>query len=206
LIAGDDVFLNNCVSDNLDYVKINTDAVVVFSRMFLMNCGHISEGGYPLDWQVDFFSLDAVSQYKLLAVKNNIWLTPSAFLRRILNGKAIKFDERYPFVEDYPLWLKLTKSGHRMHYLNKPTVIYRQDSSFTRANEKIWSIKFYDSVKKHFYEVRRFAIDDKYLIYCYIVFFIVQDFNIFIFKNKKTTLSNKINNLLIKILSGKVPI
>jgi len=35
------------------------------------------------------------------------------------------YDESNMFVEDYPMWLKLTSSGVRLSYFHKPTVGYR---------------------------------------------------------------------------------
>ena len=69
--------------------------------------------------------LTAKDQFQLLLECDRIHYTPSNFF----NKEAIKlvgnFDEANRLVEDYPMWLKLTKADIRLYYFHKPTVGYR---------------------------------------------------------------------------------
>jgi hypothetical protein len=50
------------------------------------------------------------------------------------------FDERFKMLEDYPLWLNLTKKGHKLHFMDKVTVNYRQHSKAINNTGRIFLI------------------------------------------------------------------
>jgi alpha-1,3-rhamnosyltransferase len=54
--------------------------------------------------------------------------TPSAWLHRETLLSVGGFDERFKLLEDWPLWLNLTKNGHRLYFMDKSTVNYRTHS------------------------------------------------------------------------------
>jgi glycosyltransferase involved in cell wall biosynthesis len=48
-------------------------------------------------------------------------------------------DERIPLIDDWPLWLKLTKQGHKIHFYNQTLVKYRQHNrSITNENQGLF--------------------------------------------------------------------
>jgi alpha-1,3-rhamnosyltransferase len=70
----------------------------------------------------------ADSQYRMMLRSDRIHYTPSAWLHRETLLSVGGFDERFKFLEDYPLWLTLTKNGHRLYFMDKSTVNYRTHS------------------------------------------------------------------------------
>jgi hypothetical protein len=67
----------------------------------------------------------AEDQYNLLILSDRIDYTPSYFFKKETIFKVGAYDETNRLVEDYPMWLKLTAAGEKLHYFHKPTVGYR---------------------------------------------------------------------------------
>ena len=129
-IAGDDILLPNCIEDNLAFAFSNPEAKVIFSQLKVFQ-DTFEEKNYvkttPLEFPNNLFadSFSANDQYKLLLVGDRIHFTPSSFFYKQIFKEVNGFDESNRLVEDYPMWLKLTQSGVRLHYFHKATVGYR---------------------------------------------------------------------------------
>jgi alpha-1,3-rhamnosyltransferase len=131
LLAGDDILLPNCIEDNVNYINAHPGIAVVFSQVLLYK-NEFSQDcfirgvpiEYPNNLMRDVFSSN--DQYKLLLLSDRINYTPSSFLNKEKVLAVGGFDETIKLVEDYPMWLKLTKAGHKLHYFHTPTVGYRQ--------------------------------------------------------------------------------
>lgn len=205
LIAGDDFLLSKCIAENINYVDKNSEAKVVFSRMNLLINGEISNLSYPLDWQLNFFSADAVEQNRLLALRNHVWMAPAAFMRRMIRNKPVLFDEKYPFCEDYPLWLRLTASSVRLHYFDECTVVYRQENSTTRVSNNWWNVNYYKSIRSFYFSERKKILKDKKLLIKHFAYFILQEILIGIFNNKKSFAAIKFNSIYCRLLKPISP-
>jgi len=62
----------------------------------------------------------------MLLIADRIHFSPSVFMHRELVLSLGGFDERFRLLEDYPLWLKITRNGNKLHFMDKVTVNYRQ--------------------------------------------------------------------------------
>ena len=129
-IAGDDILFPNCIADNMGFVISNPNAKILFSQIKVYqdtfeesNFNKSTPGVFPDSLFQD--SIDAAIQYKLLLVSDRIHFTPSYFFNKQALLKVGGYDESNRFVEDYPMWLKLTHSGERLFYFHKATVGYR---------------------------------------------------------------------------------
>ena len=134
LIAGDDILLPNCIEDNMQFVAKNTQAAVVFSQVLLYMDEFVPEkmltllpASYPMNLMRTTFS--AEDQYKLLLLSDRITYTPSSFFNKQTLLAVNGFDEANKLVEDYPMWLKLTKAGNKLYFFEKPTVGYRKHAA-----------------------------------------------------------------------------
>jgi glycosyltransferase involved in cell wall biosynthesis len=129
-IAGDDILLPNCIADNMDFAAANPKAHIIFSQVKVYQ-DDFSEKNYIKTTPEDFpdnlmhRNLTAQDQFHLLVVSDRIHYTPSYFFNRQALLKVGGYDESNRLVEDYPMWLKLTQSGERLHYFHKVTVGYR---------------------------------------------------------------------------------
>ena len=126
-IAADDVLLDTCISDNLDYAQrvpeasfIVSDVVEIDENSNILAEQSVNEG-------LLFFS-------KITSVKKQLkeysrWPaflnTPSVFSKRDLAVVANNFDEEFRIYEDMAMVFRIISRGVKIHYLNKPTVKYR---------------------------------------------------------------------------------
>jgi len=134
LIAGDDILLPNCIEDNMQFVANNPKVAVVFSQVLLYKEEFVPEkiitvipASYPMNLMCTTFSAD--DQYKLLLLSDRITYTPSSFFNKQTLLEVNGFDAENKLVEDYPMWLKLTKAGNKLYFFEKPTVGYRKHAA-----------------------------------------------------------------------------
>ncbi len=131
LIAGDDILLPKCIADNMQFIANNPRAAIIFSQVLLYLDEFVTEkmltvlpASYPMNLMRTTFS--AEDQYKLLLLSDRITYTPSSFFNKQTLLHVNGFDEENKLVEDYPMWLKLTKAGNKLYFFLKPTVGYRK--------------------------------------------------------------------------------
>lgn len=130
-IGADDVLLPNCISDNMTFVCKNADVRVLFSRVSIYR--NTFEPSNLIVTTPDKINSDSIihpqrtveSQYQMLLRNDCIHFTPSIFLHRETLLSIGGFDERYKLLEDYPLWLNLTRLGYKLFFMNTITVNYR---------------------------------------------------------------------------------
>ncbi|WP_181382326.1 glycosyltransferase, partial [Shewanella algae] len=121
-IAGDDLLFPNCIELNVNFVKNNSNAKIVFSNVKLFTY-EIANQLKDLSHDNVFFELSSCQQRDALLYENKL-IAPSAFISRQLLIDVGYADEKYCMIEDYPLWLKISKSGERFFLLNEFTVYY----------------------------------------------------------------------------------
>ncbi len=132
-LGADDTLKPKCIEENMVWIAGHTDARGLFSYVELYAGTFESENlirtipGDPFSEQsIMSPERDAGSQYRMLLVSDRIHYSPSVFLHRSTILSLGGFDERFKMQEDYPLWLKMTKNGYRLHFMEKVTVNYRQ--------------------------------------------------------------------------------
>jgi alpha-1,3-rhamnosyltransferase len=135
-IAGDDILLPNCIEDNMNFVRENPEAKIIFSQIKLYQDQFLDKNYIkttPEDYPLNIMdaALSASDQYKLLLLSDRIHYTPSFFTNKHAILAVGGYDEKNKLVEDYPMWLKLTNAGIRLDYFHKVTVGYRIHSNAT---------------------------------------------------------------------------
>jgi alpha-1,3-rhamnosyltransferase len=135
-IAGDDILLPNCIADNMDFVSKQPDASIIFSQVGVyqdtfsaVNYQKSLPKEFPMNLMDSNFS--AKDQFAILLESDRINYTPSYFFNKKALVKVGLYDETNTLVEDYPMWLKITKSGEKLYYFHKQTVGYRIHSKAT---------------------------------------------------------------------------
>lgn len=156
LIAGDDILLDSCIERNLNYIRHNSECNFLFSRPIFF-------GNNNLDYdrmnavrktKTDFYQLTARYQFLHLLIRSYPMSPPTIFFNRKVLTQLGGFDERFPN-EDFPLYLKVTKAGHKLHFISERTVKYRYHDtsiSFRKNDEAInfWKrLKFRKTVKQY---------------------------------------------------------
>lgn len=150
-IAGDDILLPNCLDDNIDYVleKGNHEVGAVFSLMQVFyvdeQSNKINSHLMPSSAYHHFFDLTSEAQYDYLKI-NGIPIAPSSFIKRSALISVGYADERFRLIEDYPLWLKLTKHGYTLRFFKKTTVQYRKSDSISSSRSKIINEHYFNEI------------------------------------------------------------
>jgi alpha-1,3-rhamnosyltransferase len=151
-IAGDDILRPACIKDCLDFISTNQENI---ECLFAQNKQFTNDQTIKINSSVipnpdidPFYrSVTAANdQYKMLLNVHKYWplSTSSFFVKRDLMISLGGYDERYEYMEDLPLFLKILERGIKIYFLPKVTVLYRiHRNSVVRENsEKIKLNKF----------------------------------------------------------------
>ncbi len=150
-IGADDILEPICLSSNIDYIRENSSCSIVFSFMkWFGNINKITPSAYELN----FFELDNISQYKYLKYFS-FNMAPSSFIKCNLLKEVGYADEKYRFFEDLPLWLRITKSGVRLHFNKNITVRYRISESISKSKSKFINQVFINDCLLMIYEYKK---------------------------------------------------
>lgn len=134
-MAGDDALLPDALNDNMLFISSHPEIRVLFSKVnnyyeFFTPANYLGTSPQGEIREDSLLSWDrsAESQYKMLLLSDRIHFTPSAFMHRKTLLSVGGFDDRIRWMEDHPLWLNLTKNGHKLYFMDKGTVNYRRHS------------------------------------------------------------------------------
>lgn len=134
-LGADDTLKPECIEDNMKWISCHDEVKVLFSRIEIykdkfepQNFIETTPGDMNNPAGIMAPGRSAESQYKMLLLCDRIHFSPSVFLHRETLLSIGGFDERFRFLEDYPLWLKLTRKGHKLFFMDKVTVNYRRHS------------------------------------------------------------------------------
>lgn len=134
-IGADDTLKENCVEENMLFITSNPEVKVLFSRVDIYINNFCPDSLIRTSREdvsdpkgIMTSGRSAYSQYRMLLMSDRLNYTPSVFLHRETLLSVGGFDERFRILEDYPLWLNLTKNGHKLFFMDRVTVNYRQHS------------------------------------------------------------------------------
>ena len=133
-IAGDDILMDTCISDNIAFVDENNASFVFSDVIWFINDREQIEHDRSEDrYRKSFAGLDSAGQIKFYSRYPVFLNSPAWFYSR----EAVKFsyDEEYKLLEDQPFIFQLLNSEHRIFYMKKNTVWYRRhDKSVVVTN------------------------------------------------------------------------
>lgn len=131
IIAGDDLLLQNCISDNVLCANMKNGVCAIFSRAQFFGdadvCKRYEHFGYG------FYGLNNRERYLLILTYNTI-LAPTEFLSREYLTSVGGYDEEIPFIEDWPFWIRMFRDNCKIAFINKETVKYRMGASLSLGN------------------------------------------------------------------------
>lgn len=154
-IAGDDLLLPNCVETYVSSINKFKDSLIFFSQFSIF---HVKDSGervidhcpqvkvYEMQ---NFNILSAREQYLNLLNGSNACLSAaSAFIKKELLDR-IPYNEKYKYMEDYPMWVKLTGNGYKFVIIDVETVMYRHHESLSSSKTSYFSARYFQT--KHLY-------------------------------------------------------
>lgn len=161
-IAGDDLLLPNCISDNMEFVSRNENDGVIFSnvREFYVDAEGkrvLTDNYQPAESAKKYYAMAAEEQYNRIL---SLCFTPSnsVFWKRSV-AVTHPFPEQYPYNEDDPHWLHLTKEGIKLSYFDKTTVLYRIGDSISKGRDNSFiGEKYHYSRLAYLYADRYFEL------------------------------------------------
>lgn len=134
-VAGDDLLLQNCIQDNITFVLKNNLIKVLQSKTHIIDANSkVIGSALELDSYFISRNASAADQHRLL-LRKYISNTTTIFINRDVIEKHGYHDESIILMEDYPLWLTLTKSGHKIYFLDRYTTKYRTNLNSVSYDE-----------------------------------------------------------------------
>lgn len=134
-LGADDTLMPGCIEENMSWIASHPKVRALFSRIDVyrdtfepQNLLETTPGDPYNPKSIMAPDRDYEAQYKMLLLSDRIHFTPSVFLNRETLISVGGLDERFRLLEDYPLWLNLTKNGHKLYFMDNVTVNYRQHS------------------------------------------------------------------------------
>jgi glycosyltransferase involved in cell wall biosynthesis len=131
IIAGDDVLAPDIISTYIKQAASIPNTAAVFSSMKWYNDTFEPQNILSVEkTENDNFNNPQSSpaeQFEIL-LRGNCVNAPTVMLKRDIVEKLGGFDNSFRLLEDWPMWLALTKAGYRMHYLGMSGVNYRVHS------------------------------------------------------------------------------
>ena len=125
-IDGDDLLLPNCLTDLMEFVDANPEAKYVFGRLELFGGSKQSRAFFKDVFIYDFYNWPKEKQLEQLIFKRNCIPSQCAFYNKAYIVKlGFENDERIPYIEDYPKWIKLIQNGVKFYFCDKVLAKYR---------------------------------------------------------------------------------
>lgn len=144
-IAGDDLLLPNCISDNLDFLKQTPNAKFITS-----NTENIDDSGQPYNCGINkyaalqkfYFEESSELQLKTYARLPVFLNSPAFFMNKQLISSVNGFDEEFKIYEDICIIFRINGIGEKVHFFNRNTVKYRiHDKAISRNKSNLISEK-----------------------------------------------------------------
>lgn len=142
-IASDDVLMPDCIEQYMTAVNLhNIQSGILFGRMQSFGTTISSEDVSVIP---TFFFMNDAQRLSSLALLNTL-PAPTAFFKvDTLYGLGLA-NERYPFLEDYPLWINALIRGVHMDCVDAVTVKYRVHESLSMSVQRIGHLGYCQSV------------------------------------------------------------
>ncbi len=131
LLSADDVWTNEKLSRQVDFLENNPKYDIVFS-----DCATIDENGNlsPRMSIFDFQNTDRFGWIFKLFLKN--WfVASSALIRRAVWRDVGPYDVRLRQIQDWKLWIASVSRGYEIHIIEEALVFYRCHSGSISNNE-----------------------------------------------------------------------
>ena len=148
LIAADDILLENCITDNCEYIKRNPETQILFSAMqpFIVENGQ-KKFLEPVKLSQSFLDLNADQQFIEIIFGKMPGVAPTLFIGKELFEKLDYYDEEFKLAEDYPFWLKCTVNKYRFIAMDKLTVFYRYHANNTGVAKIVNGTLYKDRIR-----------------------------------------------------------
>lgn len=158
IIDGDDILYPFAVEVLLDTCIKENYEILIGDVYWVQDDGETYAEHHDNETHMrEFYAMSAEEQYKDLLVANSAVISVGEFFKRSFMERFKGFDERYDLLEDYPFWLKVTKAGVKIPFLETKVAKYRQSTTSVKnpeVNTNIYNIRISKGSKRLFYDWR----------------------------------------------------
>jgi len=126
-IAGDDLLMEDCIENNINYVLNNNKSKIILSKTALIG------ESYKINKYKNLFNYGALNLNKknllYLLLVDNFVPASTLFIKKEIFIQLGGFDERMPLLEDWPFWIKALHNNINLSFNNEFTIYYRVSES-----------------------------------------------------------------------------
>ncbi len=126
MIAGDDVLSDDCIEEYVGFANKRPNINCVSCKISVYSEADNCE--MPFSVPDYFFDKSIRKQLRFLLAKNNFIPGSSVIMKTDFIKSFGGFDERFPMLDDYPLFVKVYDAGHKFYFLKKELIKYRVHS------------------------------------------------------------------------------
>lgn len=155
LIAGDDALESEIIQKFIEHILINPWIRCIYSNVREYNDKFIDNCLLPTrdlkSLPINQPNITAESQFNILLRSNTIWASTLMFNRNTILDIG-GFNEKYPFFEDRPILIALTKSGLKIYYIDIWGAKYRRHNFSVQTNKskEIFLSRFREDNQRYF--------------------------------------------------------
>jgi glycosyltransferase involved in cell wall biosynthesis len=120
-IDDDDRLLPGAITERVEAFREHRDVDIVASPVTLID----EDGHKKQDWPVPDYSQMGMM---LAMIVNMLWFSPTAMVRRHAHIDTGLYYDLKTFPEDYEMWLRMLRYGHKAFIIPHPTAEYRVHS------------------------------------------------------------------------------
>lgn len=130
MFAGDDLLMKDSIEK---YVNFVNDDIHICCANFIEFSGNLEDHNFvnrkiPLSKVAFGNNASAKRQYNIL--KRQLIGSGTTFFARLELLKKVGFyDERFPLMDDYPLFIRISSAGYKIYLMNDNTIYYRNHSN-----------------------------------------------------------------------------
>jgi hypothetical protein len=128
LIGGDDIFYSNDVIEKMvNYMITKNIEIITTDILYCDNDMKVlddPDGVFKSNISVLKTGEEPKEFFKWLALSNRI-AAPGVMFRKLIFDQYGYFDECYKLMEDWPMWLRLSREGCKIYYMDMVSVKYR---------------------------------------------------------------------------------
>jgi alpha-1,3-rhamnosyltransferase len=171
-MAGDDILITTAIENYVRYINNNKGVYALFGDAieFQDSIENDNFSSLKVALRRIAFSkrISARSQYNILK-KTYFGLGSTFFVARCILIEVGGFDLRFPLIEDYPLFLKLTRNGYKLFLMPLETVyrrVHLESVSHKMGVDAIYTDSVVLNIKKYkyLYRMESFNALGKYML------------------------------------------
>lgn len=147
-IAIDDYLYNNKVLTEYSHFFRDNDFDIVASGQKIMKGNEEKYDSFFASKHKKLLKTKNLYSFKYMITNGPVIQAPTVCYRKSFFNKYGYFDERIPLLEDWPMWIKITKLGCKIGYLKSILICYSIDTGISTQKDIDKKKDYYKNKKK----------------------------------------------------------